>query len=85
MAPWINGILLVESCLLHVITNLVDKVPSHLEKLISGHLVVTISNISRRVGKACRLEESEHERCVTTILHVHQTLVVNRYWQFFRS
>ena len=61
MAPWINGILLVKTSLLHVITDLIDEVSAHLEKLISGHLVVTISDIGWSVGKACRLEESEHE------------------------
>ena len=84
VAPWINGILLVKPRLLHVVTDLVDEVSAQLEKLIPGHLVVTICNICRSVGETCRLEESEHERCVPTILHIHQTFVVDRNWQLFR-
>ena len=71
VAPRVNGILLVEPSLLHVVTDLIDEVSAQLEKLMSGHFVVTIINIGWSVGKACRLEESEHERCVPTILHVH--------------
>ena len=77
----VNCTLFVQARILHEIAHLIDQVFSHLEELGARHLVLSIINVCRRICQASRFKKPDDCLCVTTVLHAHQTLVVDRYWQ----
>ena len=75
--PRVDCTFLVEPTLLHEVTYLVNEALSHLEKLLAAHLMVSIGQVCGSVRQASSLEETQDELGIPTVLHTHQTLVID--------
>jgi hypothetical protein len=78
----VDSSLFVEATLMHEAVDFIDKIFPHLQELGAAHLVVAIADIGRRVGETGCFEEAKNDGGVSSVLHRHQTLVVDRDGEF---
>ena len=75
--PRVDCTFLVEPTLLHEVTYLINEALSHLKQLLAAHLMVTVCQVCGRIRQASSLEETQDELGIPTVLHTHQTLVID--------
>ena len=71
----------VQTTILHELCNLFYEFSSHADDLISRHFVLSILQVIGCIRKAGCFKQSKNHLCVSTRLHAHQALVINRDWK----